>query len=80
MRSAIDHGGGEGIISAMVDAKGRLEIYDEGPGVSDEEHERVFQPLYRLRPCNTGSGFGLNLVREIAKLHGVGIETLVDPT
>ncbi|MBE1202695.1 sensor histidine kinase [Aminobacter carboxidus] len=77
LRNAIDHGGGEGIISVVVDAKGGLEIHDEGPGIPDDEHERVFQPFYRLRPRNSGAGLGLNLAREIARLHGGSIEILV---
>lgn len=77
LRNAIDHGSGEGTISVVVDAKGGLEIHDEGPGVPHEEHERVFQPFYRLRPRNSGAGLGLNLAREIAKLHGGNVEILV---
>lgn len=79
LRNAIDHGGGEGTISVVVDTKGGLEIHDEGPGIPREEHDRVFQPFYRLRPRNSGAGLGLNLAREIAKLHGGSIEILVGP-
>lgn len=76
LRNAIDHGGREGTITLLVDARGYLEIHDEGPGIPLEEHERVFQPFYRLRPRSSGAGLGLNLAREIARLHGGSIEIL----
>lgn len=76
LRNAIEHGGGSGTITVLVDDKGGLEIHDEGPGIPQEERERVFEPFYRLRPRSTGAGLGLNLVREIARLHGGSIEIL----
>lgn len=51
---------------------GRLEVIDEGPGIPEDEHERIFEPLYRVddehdRP---GTGIGLSLVAAFAELHG----------
>ncbi|PWK65327.1 HAMP domain-containing sensor histidine kinase [Aminobacter sp. AP02] len=79
LRNAIDHGGGEGTITILVHASGSLEVQDEGPGIPCEEHERVFQPFYRLRPRSSGAGLGLNLAREIARLHGGSVEILSGP-
>lgn len=76
LRNAIEHGGGSGTITILVDNKGGLEIHDEGPGIPKQERERVFDPFYRLRPRSTGAGLGLNLAREIARLHGGSIEIL----
>lgn len=76
LRNAIEHGGGAGTITVLVDGKGGLEIHDEGPGIPSGERERVFDPFYRLRPRSTGAGLGLNLAREIARLHGGTIEIL----
>ncbi|MFE0017457.1 sensor histidine kinase [Mesorhizobium sp. NPDC059054] len=76
LRNAIEHGGGSGTITVLVDDKGGLEIQDEGPGIPPEERERVFDPFYRLRPRSTGAGLGLNLAREIARLHGGSIEII----
>jgi signal transduction histidine kinase len=50
----------------------RLEVLDEGPGIPEDERERVFEPLYRMddehpRP---GTGIGLSLVAAFAELHG----------
>ena len=79
LRNAIDHGGGSGTISVVVDATGGIEIRDEGPGIPEDEHERVFEPFYRLKPRSHGAGLGLNLAREIARLHGGRIDILSGP-
>jgi signal transduction histidine kinase len=46
----------------------RLEVMDDGPGVSAAERERIFEPFVTGRP--DGSGLGLAVVREIASAHG----------
>lgn len=54
-------------------------VSDDGPGIAPEDHEKVFQRLYRLDSSRStpGSGLGLSLVRAIADLHGATI-TLED--
>ena len=50
------------------------EVEDEGPGLPDEELERVFLPFYRSdhsRSLNkSGIGLGLSVSRSIARAHG----------
>lgn len=50
-------------------------VIDNGPGIPEDEHEKVFQRLYRLDKSRTtpGSGLGLSLVHAIAELHGAAI-------
>ncbi|RUV33404.1 HAMP domain-containing sensor histidine kinase [Mesorhizobium sp. M7A.F.Ca.MR.148.00.0.0] len=50
-------------------------VADNGPGIPADEHEKVFQRLYRLDHSRStpGSGLGLSLVRAIADLHGASI-------
>lgn len=50
-------------------------VADNGTGIPQEEHDKVFQRLYRLDKSRTtpGSGLGLSLVRAIADLHGATI-------
>jgi two-component system sensor histidine kinase CreC len=59
---------------ALDDAEGgwRLRVSDRGPGLPDFAAERVFERFYSLpRPDGArSSGLGLNLVREVAQLHG----------
>lgn len=49
------------------------EVSDTGPGLSDEEQSRLFQPFARLGPRPTGgessSGLGLFLAQELVRLH-----------
>ncbi|WP_239501704.1 ATP-binding protein, partial [Stenotrophomonas maltophilia] len=48
-------------------------VADDGPGVPEEERERVVRRFYRLdRSRSTpGAGLGLSLVAAVAGLHGL---------
>ncbi len=52
----------------------RISIRDTGPGMADEDLERVFEPFVRLEPSRNrnsgGSGIGLAISRNIARWHG----------
>jgi signal transduction histidine kinase len=54
-----------------------LDVIDAGPGIPEAERERVFTPFYRLAGDAAGTGLGLSLVRQIARLHG-GDAVVVD--
>ena len=52
-----------------------LEVIDTGPGIPEELRERVFERFYRVVGNKaTGSGLGLGIVQQIAKLHDAKIE------
>ncbi len=56
------------------DGRAILRVSDRGPGVPEDERERLFEPFYR-RPGmkegeDRGVGLGLYLVRQIARRHG----------
>jgi two-component system, OmpR family, sensor histidine kinase QseC len=54
----------------------RLEVLDDGPGVPEEERERIFDRFYRgAGNAERGSGVGLALVTRIAKSHHATITT-----
>jgi signal transduction histidine kinase len=60
----------------------RFSVLDDGPGIPEEERERVFERFRRVdagRSRNTGgAGLGLAIVRAIAEAHG-GTVTASDP-
>lgn len=47
-----------------------LEIADEGPGIPEDDREKVFERFYRASQNPPGSGLGLAIVKEIVASHG----------
>jgi signal transduction histidine kinase len=52
-----------------------IEVEDDGPGISDADKERVFEPFYRTDAArrsgeSAGFGLGLSIARTIAERHG----------
>ena len=58
----------------------RLQIIDEGPGLSDSLRERLFQPFSAGDP-NSGSGLGLSICNEIVRSLGgtITLNNELDP-
>lgn len=49
----------------------RLEVTDSGPGIPEQEKQRVFDRFYRVLGTEaSGSGLGLSIVQRIVDLHG----------
>jgi len=50
-----------------------IHVADQGPGIPEHDHERIFDKFYRrqkVRDKVPGSGLGLHIAREIARMHG----------
>ena len=72
------HGAGTPIGASVHDDAGEvaLRICDRGPGVSESERERIFEPFYRsatVQETGLGVGLGLHLVKTIAERHGAAV-------
>lgn len=77
VRNAIRHtpAGTEVRVGVQVEDAGvALVVDDEGPGVSTAEREQIFEPFVQgeaaTRAASPGTGIGLALVAEFARLHG----------
>ncbi|MFA4914454.1 MAG: ATP-binding protein [Burkholderiaceae bacterium] len=72
--NALKYGARPGKISLSVSPNPpSLTVEDDGPGISAEQCERVFEAFYRAPEATAGgSGLGLAIVREIAHAHGAG--------
>ncbi len=55
-----------------------LVVSDNGPGIPEEETERLFDPFYTTKPEGKGTGLGLTIVQEIIKRHkgSIKVESL----
>ena len=70
-------GGTVTLSSALENGSLEIRVSDQGPGIPDYAHERVFERFYSLARPTTGmrsSGLGLPFVREVARLHGGVVE------
>ena len=68
-RNAVEHGGGDVTVTVGPLAKGAgFRVADDGPGIPEDERDRVFEAGYTT--ASDGTGFGLNIVAETAEAHG----------
>jgi len=58
----------------LVDGMVRLEVVDHGPGVPDEQKERIFEPFTRVADRHPGVGLGLAVAKGFAEAMGGRIE------
>lgn len=56
-----------------------LLVDDDGPGIPDEQRERIFSRGERLDEQRTGAGLGLDIVRELAHTYGGAIQADTSP-
>jgi PAS domain S-box-containing protein len=68
-RNAIQHGGDDVtvVVDDLPDEPGFF-VEDDGPGIPEGDRDRVFEPGFSTR--SGGTGFGLNIVKEVFEAHG----------
>jgi signal transduction histidine kinase len=68
------------VASQQVQLRGRphlvIAVRDNGPGLTWEQHEKVFVPFYTTNP--KGTGLGLAIARQIVEAHGGTITAMPD--
>jgi len=69
--NAVRHGEGRPVLVRSREVGGRLvvRVVDQGPGVPEQERERIFEPFYR-REGGQGSGLGLSIARGFIEANG----------
>lgn len=73
--NAIKYTPENGRIDISLNEDGVLEIADSGPGLTQEEKNRVFERFVRVdKSGQIGSGLGLSIAKWIADAHNVDIE------
>ena len=52
----------------------RVDIRDEGEGISEEHLQEIFTPFFTTKSVGLGTGLGLSIARELLEEHGGWIE------
>lgn len=73
IRNAIAHAPMESAVAITIRSTSEtvaLSVRDQGTGIADEDVVRIFEPFERgSNAVPNGSGLGLSIVREVARLH-----------
>jgi two-component Ni(II)/redox sensor kinase NrsS len=84
--NALQHSPCGGTVEVRLETQGRwlaLSVRDQGPGISLEDQQRIFERFTRLQPDrsrqNGGSGLGLAIAQAIANRHGGEIRVASEP-
>jgi two-component system sensor histidine kinase TctE len=63
-----------GRITVRVTPERVVEVSDDGPSIPEAERERVFERFHRLLgSSHDGSGLGVAIAQEVARIHGAAI-------
>ncbi len=86
LMNAYKYGGDPPDITVAVGVDGRtarISVRDNGPGIAQVEHKRIFQKFYRaddrLSREREGSGLGLAIVKHVMRAHRGKVELVSEP-
>lgn len=78
--NALKHGGGKARIELAERADSiDISVADDGPGIDEDDQERIFGEFERLGRKTDGLGLGLAIVRRIANLLGAPLKLVSRP-
>jgi signal transduction histidine kinase len=61
------------IRTSVTDQEAVIDVIDNGPGIAEHQRAALFRPFSRLSRdlrASTGTGIGLSITRDLARLHG----------
>lgn len=82
IQNAIEVGGAGTRVSVRTERSARcvrLLVSDNGPGITPQQAERIFDPFYTTRQSCGGTGLGLSVVHGIIQAHGGRIDVQSTP-
>lgn len=71
--NAIEYGGKDVAVRVLITRNSHgvlVKVTDNGPGIPEEEVEKIFTKFHRLDSGGNGTGLGLTLVKAIIEEHG----------
>jgi K+-sensing histidine kinase KdpD len=70
--NGVRHGGGRPVLVRSRETGGRLvvRVVDQGPGIPEQERERIFEPFYRRQGSHQGFGLGLAIAKGFVEANG----------
>ncbi len=75
--------GGVVVVARSTSTHVNIEVWDSGPGISEQELPRIFQEFYQVgrsrRDRSQGLGMGLAIVKRLAALLGHRLEVVSEP-
>ncbi len=78
MENAAKYGGGSVFVTIDAEPENpqccEVWIEDDGPGIPEEERERIFDRGARLDTEKPGTGLGLAIVRDVVRIYGGDVE------
>lgn len=76
--NALKYGGQAHVVLAAGPSGVEVLVQDKGPGLPEDELQKVFEPFYRVEHSRNrdtgGAGLGLAIVRQIAQSHGGDVQ------
>jgi signal transduction histidine kinase len=78
--NALRHGAGKPVQVTLRGERGRLriDVHDQGPGVSEANRRRLFERFFTTERDQGGTGLGLAIVRAIAEARGGRVAAAFD--
>lgn len=59
------------VVRTLVDDGGvRIEVHDDGVGMTEEQLAKAFHPFFTTKPIGKGTGLGLAITKRIVEEHG----------